>query len=145
MQSNLQFHRWWDIACTSLDTWRHLLRGILSNFLHSVCPWFLFTGYKFTISVTQRTNNDFLLFFPISWNTISCNSFRFWLCFIDEYQRKKLQTLNKLSKWYVGILDSVLLWFKEGGGQQFGRVINGLSANISHPVMWYYDNNVLWR
>ena len=35
----------------------------------------------------------------------------------------------------VGISDSVLLWFKEGGGPQFGRVINGLSANISHPVV----------
>ena len=28
-------------------------------------------------------------------------------------------------------------------GPQFGRVINGLSANISHPVVLYYDNNVL--
>ena len=30
---------------------------------------------------SQRTHNDFLWCFPISWNTISCNSFCFWLCF----------------------------------------------------------------
>ena len=34
-------------------------------------------------------------------------------------KEKKLQTLNKLSKWYVGISDSVLLWFKEGGVRDF--------------------------
>ena len=44
--------------------------------------------------------------------------------------KKKLQKLNKLSKSYTSISDSVLLWFKEGGGPRFGRVINGLSANI---------------
>ena len=82
-----------------------------------------------------RTNNDFLWSFPIIWNTISCDSFRFWLCFEDAYERKKLQALNKLSKWYVGISNSVLLWFKEGRGPQFGRVINGLRASISHPVV----------
>ena len=36
----------------------------------------------------------------------------------------------------------MLLWLKEGGGLQFGRVINGLNANISHPVVLYNDNNV---
>ena len=42
--------------------------------------------------------------------------------------------------WHIRL---VLLWFKEGGGPQFGGVINGLSANISHPVVLYYNNNVL--
>ena len=37
----------------------------------------------------------------------------------------------------------MLLWFKEGGGPRFGRVINGLSANIPHPVVLYHDNDVL--
>ena len=32
---------------------------------------------------------------------------------------------------------------KRVGGPQFGRVINGSSANISHPIVLYYDNNVL--
>ena len=39
--------------------------------------------------------------------------------------------------WHI-----MLLWLKEGGGLQFGRVINGLNANISHPVVLYNDNNV---
>ena len=32
---------------------------------------------------------------------------------------------------------------KRVGGPRYGRVINGLSANISHPVVLYYDNNML--
>ena len=44
--------------------------------------------------------------------------FAFDFAFKMHIKEKKLQALNKLSKWYVGISDSVLLWFKEGGGPQ---------------------------
>ena len=36
-----------------------------------------------------------------------------------------------------------VIMVERGWGPQFGRVINGLSANISHPVVLYYDNYVL--
>ena len=58
-------------------------------------------------------------------------------------RHKKLPTLNRLSKWYVGISDSVLLWFKEGGVRDLEESYNGLSVNISQPVVLYYDNIVL--
>ena len=43
--------------------------------------------------------------------------------------------------WHVR---QCVIMVKRGGGvTQFGRVINGLSVNISHPNVLYYDNNVL--
>ena len=38
---------------------------------------------------------------------------------------KENQTLNKLSKWYVGISDSVLLWLKEDGVRNFEKLWTG--------------------
>ena len=43
------------------------------------------------------------------------------------------QSINEVNDMLA--YQTVLLWFKEGGSPQFGRVINGLSANISHPVV----------
>ena len=48
-------------------------------------------------------------------------------------------------KWYVGISDRVLLWFKEGWVSDFEDSYNGLSVKISHPVVLYYDTIVLLR
>ena len=85
--------------------------------------------YKVKIIKTPiRTFNDEICYIPNSWNQISCYSFRFWLCFEDAYQEKKLPTLNKSSKLYVGISASVLLWFKDDGGPQFGRVLERIKC-----------------
>ena len=52
-------------------------------------------------------------------------------------KEKKVPTPNRLSKLYVGISDSVLLWFNEGGVRDLEELYNGLSVNISHPVVLY--------
>ena len=60
-------------------------------------------------------------------------------------KEKKLPTLKKLSRLYVGISASVLFWFKEGGVRDLEECYNRLSANIAHQVVLYYDNIVLLR
>ena len=39
----------------------------------------------------------------------------------------------------------MLLWFKEGGVHDLEESFKGLSANISHQALPYYDNIVLSR
>ena len=60
-------------------------------------------------------------------------------------KEKKRPTLYRLSKWYVGISYSVLLWFNEGGVRDLEESYNGLSVSLSHPVVLYYDNIVVLR
>ena len=59
-------------------------------------------------------------------------------------KEEKLPTLNKLSKFYVGISASVLLWFKTVGVRNLKENYNGLSANIPHQVVFYYNDNIVF-
>ena len=57
--------------------------------------------------------------------------------------------MKELSTLYIGISAiSVLLWLKEGGVRDLEEYYYhdyGLSANISHQVVLYWDNIVLLR